>query len=1092
MAQSLLAKFTPPEIGALVVRERLVDCLDSAVARPITWISAPPGSGKTVLVASYVVVSARPCIWYQLDDSDTDPVVFFTRLVQAATAVLGEKKDKLPTLHPLRQNDLLVFTDIFFQRLASLLPNNCLIVFDNCNFGDSETHPEVYQRIFEAFAALPAGCNTLITSRLNAPRHSARMLVERRVNFLGWDDLRFTLPECKQLLGNTSFSNAVFELLLQQTQGWAAGLVLLGETLRRGGAIVGTSPWIPKQRVFDYLDHELFRIVRPDIRDFLIKTAFLRKMTVDMARAMSGSDQAKNILLRLFRNNHFTLRRSVADPEYEYHPLFALFLLSIAEKEYSAEKVNLLRCQAAKILESAGRLEDAVDLLTAAKAESELERLLLEHAEALTAQGRFQTLEAWISSLSSDALERTPWLLYWLGVCFQFKDPARSRELLQMAFEKFRVASNDDGMLTVWCGIVDTFIYDWNDFISLEQWIVALEGLLAEGVQIPSTELGARVASCMVGALVYQRPNRSEDIQHWLELALQQRFRIQPGYVHLHAVFHAAYHAMWMGDLVRLRVIAERIHEAIAVADMPTVHVLNGQCLEALVQSLCFARGDLALKAVEKGLRLARQNNVTAWNFMLFGQGVFAALTMGNVSVAEYYLKEMEHIVPRTRRFARGHYHYTAAVFHLFCGSPLPAALDAAKALRIAKETGAAFAFPYFAMVLAQACHETEEYEECAQLMDSVDEFIAGSGSKMQEFMWLLYAAYFAIDQGQTAQGLHFLRKGFALGRREGYVNMFWQWRPKMMARLCAVALQNTLETAYARHLIRYRNLALDLSPLEVPHWPWLIRIFTLGHFEIYQEATLIHFARKAQQRPLELLKVLVAVGERGSSEGEVCDLLWPDSDGDRAHSALTTTLSRLRRLLGCSETIVVSNAQISLNSCVCWVDAWSFKQACEQIRKMQESSCQPRDGQGTDEDTARFYLLAKQAMDLYRGHFLPTDLNFSWTISTRERLRSKFYELVTNLGDALEQLEDWTSARRCYLQAMDVDDLQEDICLRLIRCAQRLGRPLEARAAFSRFQERLKAEFNMEVSPVFENLGKELGLAGVHNPSKYPLPRSP
>ena len=69
----------------LVARPRLHDALDRGAAGPATLLSASPGSGKTVALASWVTLGSPPgpVAWLSLDDSDDDPVRFGTYLVTA-------------------------------------------------------------------------------------------------------------------------------------------------------------------------------------------------------------------------------------------------------------------------------------------------------------------------------------------------------------------------------------------------------------------------------------------------------------------------------------------------------------------------------------------------------------------------------------------------------------------------------------------------------------------------------------------------------------------------------------------------------------------------------------------------------------------------------------------------------------------------------------------------------------------------------------------------------------------------------------------------------------------------------------------------
>ncbi|MEK7328217.1 MAG: hypothetical protein AAB217_23480 [Chloroflexota bacterium] len=63
-------------------RTRLFKLLDRACRRPMVWISAPAGAGKTTLAASYLKLRRRPSLWLQLETDNADPAnfVYYLRL----------------------------------------------------------------------------------------------------------------------------------------------------------------------------------------------------------------------------------------------------------------------------------------------------------------------------------------------------------------------------------------------------------------------------------------------------------------------------------------------------------------------------------------------------------------------------------------------------------------------------------------------------------------------------------------------------------------------------------------------------------------------------------------------------------------------------------------------------------------------------------------------------------------------------------------------------------------------------------------------------------------------------------------------------
>ncbi|SMP39244.1 transcriptional activator domain-containing protein [Desulfonatronum zhilinae] len=1080
-------RLAPPDVNGLIPRRRLHDLLASS-SRSITWVTGPPGAGKTSLIAEHVQDLGRPLIWYHATDSDHDPATFAARFLQAAAPFLNRpsKASSIPSSMP--DDELPDPLRPLFQKLLSQLPRDALIVLDGVQV-DRATENALFP-VLSRFAFLPGDVRTFVTSRSAPPKDFTRLAVDRAMSLLTWEDLRFTDQESRDLLSRVPVSDEALDALIRKADGWVAGLILLADGLRRetgmsnnhserrsgnlSDALSRAPSWELLEDVFNYLDVELFRKLPADLRNFLLRIAFLSRMTPAMAAAVSGTENAEDLLERLRADNCLVIRSPTAGPEYRMHPLWALFLRSAARKRHSVDDLKLLRVRSAEQLDGIGKREEAARLLAEAGDFPRLKELILRHADRLAADGRLSVLEQWIALLPQPVVEEDPWIRYWLGNCLYLKDQAQGRALFRCSFDAFRRNQDVTGMLRAWCGAVDTFLYDWSEFHGLDAWIEDLEEVVADGLALPATVLGIRTASSMIGALVYRRPEQSDQITAWLDRAFFHVSTLGARQVHVHAGFHAAYHAMWEGDLCRLRVISESIQRILHQSDAPLAHQLKAKSLAAFVQSVCNGRGDSALDLVREGLEQGRTYGEKFWRDRLLAQGVLGALTQGDGAEAKRYLSRLERNVPRGRRFARGYYHFAAAAVCLYHEEFAPAEHHARRALAIAEESGAKCAWPFFALALALACFEVGEDAECERIMAELEAFIAKSRSSMHQFMWLLCSAYFNLVRERREPGLSFLAKAFTLGRREGYVNVFWLWRPKMMSVLCSAALKHSVAKEYASFLIRRHNLLPEPGPLEIVHWPWFLRIHTLGRFELIRDGRPVLLEGKVQYRPLALLKMLAVLGDQGMGEEELCGLLWPESDLEQARGALATTLSRLRKMLDSKESIVNSNGKFMLNPALCWVDTRAFSRLCLESRKAEEISDAASASISSDPDPSE---AANLALEIYKGHLLPEDMAYSWTIPARERLRRMFHALVVEHGDALENRGAWKEARTFYLRVLDADDLNEDVYLRLMRCASGAGCPDEARLFWRLCQERLRAEFN--VSPSFElsTLARSLGL---------------
>ncbi len=1055
----LPAKITRPALKGIVERKRLFRLLDGARKQPVVWVTGPAGSGKTTLVGSYIESRGLPCLWYQMDAGDSDPSTFFYYLGLAGRQA-SPRKRPLPPLTPEYALGVPAFSKRFFEELTVRLRVPSVIVLDG--YQEAAMASGLHEALANGLSALREGVSVVILSRLAPPAAFARLHAANAVFTLDWSVLRFTEEESKALLklhlgaGRLQRSCGA---LHEKARGWAAGLVLLARRCRSEDLPGGSLPGAGSGEVFDYFAGEIFDRTDPATRDFLLKTAFLPSMTARLAGAISGHDHAGAVLQSLSRDHYFTDRLSGPEQVYQFHPLFREFLLARAGKTFTAQQEAKLQKRAAGLLEQDNRFEDAADLLVAAADWQALARLALVRAPVLGRQGRFSVLEKWLRSLPGGLVDNAPWLRYWLGVCRLPFDQKESESHFEKAFAQFSAAGDAPGTCLSWSGIVDSILYGFEDFKRLDGWISRLPGSGARpGPGLPD-DITSRMAVSMFSALVHRGPEHP-DLQQWAERALSMS--AGDAAAGSQALLLLMFDRTAAGDMVGAEHAFASVKALEKSPDIPPLALLNTKVAKTLYYNIV-AQPKECRETVREGMEIANRTGVHVMDLMILGNGAISALGEEKRDEAERLLRKMTALSAGARPWDLSLYYFLAA-WHNFLQDDLAEArrlVDASLALT--EQVGTPFSAAASLLLKAHVLHASGEERSALGCIARARDIGRRRNGRGFDFMGLLAGAEFALDRDRRT-ALGHLREALAIGREEGYVHTFFLWRGRALSRLCAAALEEGIETDYVRGLIRKRGLLPESPPLHGEEWPWPLRIFTLGRFTVLKDDSPLRSGGKGRRKPVEMLKVLIALGGRGIREDRISDILWPDADGDAAHSNFATTLSRLRDLLGGDETVEFRDGRLSLDGKRCWVDAWAFERAISEA-----------EARGLSERTAG---PAERSLALYRGAFLASD-DEDWTFSLRERLRRRFLQGLLDLGLFRENAGEWKKAMESYQKGLRVDELSEELYQRLMISCARLGLRAEALSAYEQCRRSLRRAFAVDPSARTEAIYREIKAGG-------------
>ena len=1050
MKRPQLAKLTRPRLYKAVARERLFRLLDEKREHPVVWIVGPPGAGKTTLAASYLEEAGVPAIWYQIDAGDSDPATFFFYLKQAIEAVAKRKAKPLPLLTPEYLPDLPGFARRFLRDGFARLPDEAILVIDN--YHDIAADSALHVPFVAALAEVPQGSNLIVLSRAAPPPGFAGALVNQTIARVSWEDLRLTAEETTAIAASKGITDRnLLRTLHEQSTGWIAGVTLMLERLRRGGGPETLQRAGAMDTVFDYFTGLIFDTASDETREVLMKTAFLPRMSAALAEAVTGKSDAIEHIEELYRRHLFTDRSVGGEITYQYHALFRAFLKSKASIAYSPEECRSIASLAAAQLQIQRQPEPAFALFVEAEEWSGAERIFIALAPQLLAQGRWQTLSQWIEILPQDRLDANPWVRYWHGRSLSAVRPREARSILASAFESFSKHGYEDGQLLAATGVMEALFFEYDDFSIMDSWLERVSELMDVQVRARNPEEELWVQSTLMQAAVYRAPGH-----HRLRNAVSQVIKLlaQPFDANLRvgavSMLHEYSNLPVDRAIVQVaKVIARPLLESPQLTPYRAAFYwacegytsyVFGQYGEAL---LCFDKCEAI--AATAGLEEAIKIFVVMRGYCERRAGLLDAADATVQRLERYRVSDGPFFAPMLNwlkamiAFDRGKFDF--------------AIQEGLAAQRVLDACGDASTRIAVKMITAYMLTAVERNAEAAELLGECKSYVTGTAIDN----WLgaidLLMAWVAHRCADSAGRNELIRE--ALSRaHDGGSRARIRWFPKALEVLIPVALEQNIEPQMARVLIRECGLIPPSTDIE--NWPWPIKVYALGRFELLIEGESPTYSRKAPKKVLALLKAIVAFGAQEVPEQKLLDALWPDDDGDAARRSLSATVHRLRKLLSSDNAVRQAGGNLTLDERSCWVDAAAFETRLH------------RRGDAAE--------VREAAILLYRGAFLAQE-DAPWAMPMRERLRAKFIHAVGKLGASFEGSGRYESAIDLYARGIEADNLVEPFYQGLMRCFDKLNRRTEPASTYRRLRETLSITLGVPPAPTTQRLFESLRL---------------
>jgi LuxR family maltose regulon positive regulatory protein len=359
-------------------------------------VVAPPGYGKTTLLAQWAERVGARVAWVSCDDGDNDPVVLLSALAVALDRI--EPVDQ--TIFGVLASSGADITVVprFVSAIASMqLP--VTIVLDHA---EAVTNKKCLNTIAEFALRLPAGWQLALASRSAVPLPAARLRAHGGIVEIGAEDLAMSPQEAFLLLegAGARLEAADIHELLQRTEGWPAGLYIAALAIKSGTRHTDVGFTFTGDDVFmgDYLRSELLDRVSAAEASFLTQASVLDRMCGSLCDAVLDRKGSERVLEELERRNLLVVPLDRHREWYRYHHLLRDLLQSELRRR-DPDLVQDLHFRAAAWYEANAMPEAAIEHAQAAGDYDRVARLLLELAQPVWAGGRVQTVLRWMESL---------------------------------------------------------------------------------------------------------------------------------------------------------------------------------------------------------------------------------------------------------------------------------------------------------------------------------------------------------------------------------------------------------------------------------------------------------------------------------------------------------------------------------------------------------------------------------------------------------------------------------------------------------------------------------------------------------------------
>ena len=402
-------KFQPPSrSGHAISRKKLLRTLDQHYRLLICH--APAGFGKTTFMTEYLQLlkeSGAHAVWYSLDESDND-LVRFINGIQHALAAQEVSRDSQVTENSGESTDT-------WDWLITALSDTTVPKYLFLDNFEVINDPIILDTLSMVFQRLPEDRQVIIGSRRKTELQYSKLSLNNEACIFRADDFRFSEDESRTFFEHQNLNadlNTSKMTFIDQLNGWATAHQICALQLKHDNTLMENPLGsLTKDEILaDYIAENVLNTLDSELVSFLLHTCLLNSLDPSICNSLTGNDNAKTLLEKLYSEDLFIQKIQTDPPQYRYHKLFSEILYKYQCKT-NPDGIEEFHRSYYKALIKHQRPEDAINHALEFNDPSLAATLIKEQALQAIYRSEIRRVLSWIEALPDTELKKSPELL---------------------------------------------------------------------------------------------------------------------------------------------------------------------------------------------------------------------------------------------------------------------------------------------------------------------------------------------------------------------------------------------------------------------------------------------------------------------------------------------------------------------------------------------------------------------------------------------------------------------------------------------------------------------------------------------------------